>query len=139
VALPSFCLWLWLFAASTDRLRSLFAARLVANFSMSLHTRAKNLPAAAVFYGHVPAPSVLCPLLAFRATRIVLVVFDEVQWPRLLTHSALPAILCTVLAVVTILACMARIGSGAGCRQLQWDLIEQHDGEQNLGNGGDQL
>jgi hypothetical protein len=54
----------------------------------------------------------------------------------LLADAALPALLGAVLAILTILARMARIGTCAGrCGNVEWNLIEEknryHDLSQN--------
>jgi len=55
---------------------------------------------------------------------------------KLLTNTTLPAFFGTVLAILTILASIARVGTYAGrCGNVEWNLIEEknryHDLSQN--------
>ncbi len=54
-------------------------------------------------------------------------------WQRLFTNAALPAFLGTVLAILAILAGVARVGACAGrCENVEWNLIDEEDRQQNL-------
>ena len=58
---------------------------------------------------------------------------------KLLTNAALPAFFGAVLAILTILAGMARVGTCAGrCEVVEWNLIEEKNRQQELREGNEE-
>jgi hypothetical protein len=58
---------------------------------------------------------------------------------KLLTNTTLPAFFGAVLAILTILARMARVGTSAGrCGNVEWNLIEEKNRYHDLSQDNEQ-